>query len=160
MNISKVLFATDFSPHSDAALALAESLAVAEEATLLIVHVDNDTPGLVFGDVGYGYIPQVDEIACAAHQELLAVKPGNEAVRYEHHFLRGSADDAILQLAERERVDLIVIGTHGRTGLTRLLMGSVAEAIVRRAACPVITIRLPSNGSDGKTAGQRSAIQS
>jgi nucleotide-binding universal stress UspA family protein len=53
----------------------------------------------------------------------------------------GDPADAIIQAAEKEDADLIVMGTHGRTGLTRLLMGSVAEAVVRKAKCPVLTIK-------------------
>jgi nucleotide-binding universal stress UspA family protein len=55
--------------------------------------------------------------------------------------LTGDPANAIVKLADEEHVDMIVLGTHGRTGLARLLMGSVAEAIVRRANCPVLTYK-------------------
>ena len=139
----KIMFATDFSTNSLAALDYASSLASADEATLYIVHVDDVTPGLVFGDIGYGYVPEVDEITREEHRELLKVVPGNSTVKYEHHLLRGGAAEELLRFAENEQIDLIVIGTHGRTGLSRMLMGSVAEEVVRRATCPVLTIKQP-----------------
>jgi nucleotide-binding universal stress UspA family protein len=74
---------------------------------------------------------------------LADVKPRDPRVVCEHHLLAGDPAEAIIRTAEQEGVDIIVIGTHGRTGLTRLLMGSVAEAIVRRATCPVLTVKQP-----------------
>jgi nucleotide-binding universal stress UspA family protein len=64
-------------------------------------------------------------------------------VPYEHHLITGDPATAVVQLAEEENVDMIVMGTHGRTGLSRLLMGSVAEAVVRKANCPVLTFKQP-----------------
>ena len=147
MNINKILYATDFSPNSEAALDYASSLAAAEGATLFIVHVDDTTPGLVFGDVGYGYVPQVDAIAQAEYEQLQVIVPTRDGVAYEHRFFRGGAAEGILQIAEKEGVDVIVIGTHGSTGLKLLLMGSVAESVVRRANCPVLTVKQPADES-------------
>jgi len=67
--------------------------------------------------------------------------PTDPAVPYEHHLLIGNPATAIVHLAETENVDLIVLPTHGRTGLMRLLMGSVAEEVVRKARCPVLTVK-------------------
>jgi len=64
---------------------------------------------------------------------------------FEHHLLSGDPGSELVHFAERENIDLIVMGTHGRTGLTRLLMGSVAEAVVRRAPCPVLTLKQPAS---------------
>lgn len=168
MNFKKVLYATDFSSGSQAALPFATAFASTSTsastseagATLLIVHVDDTTPGLVFGDVGYGYVPQVDEIAQQEYQHLLTIVPDSDKVRYEHRFLRGSAADGILGVADREQVDLIVIGTHGRSGLGRLLMGSVAEAVVRRAKCPVLTIKQPVEHSKTPSPSKQKVSQS
>jgi nucleotide-binding universal stress UspA family protein len=55
----------------------------------------------------------------------------------------GVPEEAIVRLAEEEEVDMIVLGSHGRTGITRLLLGSVAEAIVRKAHCPVLVYKQP-----------------
>jgi nucleotide-binding universal stress UspA family protein len=61
----------------------------------------------------------------------------------EHHLKEGDPAAEILRLAQEARVDLIVMGMHGRTGLGRLLMGSVAERVVRQAPCPVLTVKVP-----------------
>jgi nucleotide-binding universal stress UspA family protein len=63
------------------------------------------------------------------------------SIGYEHRLILGSPASAIVHLAERENVDMIVMPTHGRTGLLRLLMGSVAEEVVRKAKCPVLTVK-------------------
>jgi nucleotide-binding universal stress UspA family protein len=76
---------------------------------------------------------------------LVAVVPTDPSIRFEHKLLEGDPATTIVQTAEDENADFIVIGTHGRTGLTRLLMGSVAEAVVRRAKCPVLTIKQPAS---------------
>src|SRR5205814_83254 len=81
--------------------------------------------------------------------QLEAVVPADPQVKYEHRLLHGEPGstetvkpaDAILKLAEQENVEAIVIGMHGRSRLARMLMGSVAESVVRRAHCPVVTIK-------------------
>lgn len=160
MNFKKILYATDFSPDSQAALPYATAFASAAGATLVIVHVDDTTPGLVLGDVGYGYVPQIDEIAQEEYEQLREIAPKPDKVPYEHRFLRGVAAEGILRIAEQEHVDLIVIGSHGRSGLKRLLMGSVAEAIVRRAKCPVLTIKQPSNDAEPSPLSEQEVGQS
>ncbi len=141
MKAGKIIYATDFSPGSEVARELASSLASSSGATLYIAHVDDVTPDLVPGDIGYGYIPAIDEIAREQYDQLHTIKPTNPEVNFEHRFMRGDPAESILRLADREQVDMIVIGTHGKTGLKRILMGSVAEAIVREAHCPVLTVR-------------------
>ena len=79
---------------------------------------------------------------------LEAVVPTDPTVPYEHRLITGDPATAIARLAEEEQADLIVMGTHGRTGLTRLLMGSVAEAVVRRAPCPVLTYKQTDHSAD------------
>lgn len=148
MNVRSILYATDFSTDSRVALDYAAALASAWNAKLTIVHVDDVTPGLVFGDVGYGYLPEVDRIAYEQHEQLKAMEPTGTTVQCERLLLRGNAADEILAAAESVAADIIVIGTHGRTGLRRALMGSVAEKIVRSAACPVLTVKHPLLGGD------------
>ena len=155
MKIDKILYATDFSPNSLAGLRYASTFAADTGATLLIVHVDDTTPGLVFGDVGYGFVPQVDEIAKEEYEQLKEISPTHESVRYEHRFLRGVAADGILRVAVEEQVGLIVIGTHGRSGVSRMLMGSVAAEVVRRAKCPVLTIKEPLEYAAKSSSGKR-----
>lgn len=143
MNADKILFPTDFSSSSNMALQLASSLASETGASLYIIHVDDETPGLLPTNVGYGYVPAVDKIAKQEYESLLKVIPTRENVPYEHCFFRGDAAEQILRFANEEKVDFIVLGTHGRTGARRMLMGSVAEKVVRRAECPVLTVREP-----------------
>lgn len=140
MKASKILFPTDFSHTGDAALTLASVLARDMGARLLIVHVEEPPMAYGAGDMYYG----IGEPATEDLKRMLdEVRPTDPAVSYEHHLTTGEPASAIIDLAEKENVDMIVMGTHGRTGLYRLLMGSVAEAVVRRAACPVITYRDP-----------------
>jgi nucleotide-binding universal stress UspA family protein len=140
MNAKRILCPIDFSDFSDAALQYASSLAQEAGARLYLVHVDDSQ---VPYDAGYAaYVaPPIDPEALM--ERLAAKKPTRENVDFEHHLLFGHPADAIVDFASQHDVDLIVIGTHGRTGLSRLLMGSIAEAIVRRAACPVLTVKTP-----------------
>ncbi len=140
MGTSKMLFATDFSPFSDAALELATSLARDRGATLVIAHVAPVPYVTDGGDLLYPIQAQ----SPAELEELLSkVKPSDKSIVVEHRLLSGDPADAIIQLAELEHLELIIIGTHGRRGLSRLLMGSVAESIVRGAPCPVLIVKQP-----------------
>ena len=69
--------------------------------------------------------------------------PDDPTIAYKHRLLFGAAPEAILRLAEEEQVDLIVMGSHGRGWLGRLLMGSVAENVMRHATCPVLIVKPP-----------------
>lgn len=140
MKAQKILFPTDFSEAGRQALTMATSLARDSGATLIVAHVEEPPMAYGGGEMYYG-VDQMD------HEELrkslVAVMPTDPAVPCVHKLLIGDPAEAILQLAQADHVDLIVMGTHGRTGLTRLLMGSVAEAVVRRAKCPVLTVKEP-----------------
>ena len=138
MNAEKILFPTDFSNSANAALSLATSMARDTGATLLIVHVQE--PPVTYEGVFAG-IPVTDERLL--ERELTKVVPEDPAVDYAHRLIKGTPADAIVRAAEEENADMIVLGTHGRTGMARLLMGSVAEAVVRRAKCPVLTVKQP-----------------
>ena len=143
MNVKKILCPVDFSSRSDAALAYASSLAAEADAFLHIVYVDEGSPTYVPGYSEFGYIPEPAIDWERAQRERLAhVKPTAD-VPYDTRFLFGNPGKEILHCADREDVDLIVLGSHGRTGLSRLLMGSVAEAVMRRAKCPVLTVKQP-----------------
>ena len=141
MQVKKILVPTDFSEQSEAALKHATALARDSGAMLLIVHVHE--PLEVYADTGFSGYPVTDSDA-DAKRALNEVKPPDENVGYAHRLLNGSPANEIARLAEEEGVDMIVMGTHGRSGLTRLLMGSVAEATVRKALCPVLTVKQPS----------------
>jgi universal stress protein A len=140
MQAKKILFPTDFSHCSDAALPVATSLARDTGAKLLIAHVEE--PPMAYGG-GEMYYGMPDPITDDLRAMLQRVVPPDPNVPYEHHLVIGDPATAVAELAASEGVDLIVMGTHGRTGLRRLLMGSVAEAIVRRAPCPVFIMKEP-----------------
>jgi nucleotide-binding universal stress UspA family protein len=138
MKANKILFPTDFSHTGDAALELATTLARDMGATLLIVHVEESPNVYAGGEFYYGIPnPPTDEL----RRMLEEVKPTDPSVAYEHRLLTGDPAATIVRLAEDEGVDMVVMGTHGRTGFMRMLMGSVAEAIVRRCKCPVLTYK-------------------
>ena len=139
MEAKKILFPTDFSTASDAALAHAVSLTRESNARLVILHVEEPPMAYGGGELYYG-VPNPDNAALL--QMLQAVVPP-EGVPYEHRLVVGDPAGEIVRVAEEEQADLIVMGTHGRTGLRRLLMGSVAEAVLRRAPCPVFTLKEP-----------------
>ena len=138
MHAKKILFPTDFSTLSDAALRHATALARDMGAKLIIIHIEEPPAAYGTGEMYYG-IPDPDTPALA--KMLEAVLPSDAAVPFEHRMVTGDPAGEIVALAKEEKVDLIVMGTHGRTGLGRLLMGSVAEAVVRRAPCPVFTFK-------------------
>jgi nucleotide-binding universal stress UspA family protein len=138
MNANRILFPTDFSHLSDAALRHATTLARESGAVLLIVHVEEPPLAYGGGEMYYG-IPDPDR--SEVRRMLEAVVPTDPKVPFEHRLVLGDPADEIVRIAEEENVDLIVMATHGRTGFKRLLMGSVAEEVVRRAQCPVFTFK-------------------
>lgn len=146
--VTRILAPIDFSPSSRAALEYALFLAGKLGAELEVLHVA-EPPGYVGPDalallpVGIAH-PGSDQTRADVQREvegLLAkagARPRTAAVRVE----AGEPSDLILRIASEGGANLIVMGTHGRTGLSRLLIGSVAEAVLRRASCPVLTIRV------------------
>src|SRR6059058_91051 len=133
MNASKILYPTDFSTTGQTALEMATSLARDRGATLVVLHVEEPPMAYGGGEMYYG----VEEPNREELKRMLAeVVPADPGVSCEHRLMIGSPATAIVEMAERENVDLIVMPTHGRTGLLRLLMGSVAEEVVRKAKCP------------------------
>jgi nucleotide-binding universal stress UspA family protein len=138
MPTKTILFPTDFSTASDAALVHAEALAKSTGARLLIVHVEEPPLAYGGGELYYG-LPEPDSERI---QKMLDdVRPKDPAVPFAHRLTMGDPAGEIVRLATDEQAEMIVLGTHGRTGMTRLLMGSVAESIVRRAPCPVLIYR-------------------
>ncbi len=138
MTQKTILFPTDFSHASDAALPHAEALAKQVAARLLIVHVEEPPLAYGGGELYYG-IPEPSSARILTMLE--DVKPTDPAVPFAHRLTMGDPAGEIIRIAAEEGAEMIVLGTHGRTGMTRLLMGSVAEAIVRRSPCPVLVYR-------------------
>lgn len=159
-NVHVILFPTDFSAASESALKVASSLAAESDALLVIAHVADDSTAALAGYAGFAFVPELpDEIATAAESLLRSVKPTDTKVRHRHRLLHGPPVESLLELANSEKADLIVLGSHGRTGLARLLMGSVAEGIVRRAPCPVLTVRSHADEDAGPSKEQPDASE-
>ena len=141
LSIQTILHPTDFSECSGHALQLACSLARDHGARLIVLHV---MP-----------VPLVQEKRLYREEmtsELNRLGASDAQVRVEHRLEEGDAATQILRIAQETGCDLIVLGTHGRTGLGRLLMGSVAEQVLRTATCPVLTVRAPFPPSEAEGA--------
>ena len=145
MKVRRILHPTDFSQASRAAFARAVADARAGRAELLVAHV---LPA-VTPFVGDGYVSPSTysdmeaSIRAYGQKELdkLVAKAKAAGARVRGLLLEGTAADAIVRTARSARADVIVMGTHGRTGLARLFMGSVVERVVGTAPCPVLTVR-------------------
>jgi nucleotide-binding universal stress UspA family protein len=147
MDFKRILLATDFSECSNAALEVVSRLARDTDARLYIVHVngivDVSVPAIPPVEGGYYYDAPWGHERHEVRERLEKIVPTVGNVTYEHCYMTGFPVAEILRFADREHIDLIVIGSHGRTGFSRLLMGSVAEGVVRKAHCPVLVVKQP-----------------
>ncbi len=144
MQFRHILAPTDFSEYSKQAVASALELAKKFGAKLSILHVVELPPYPVEGYVPPSLTPTfLEDLERQASQELAQLVPEAESAGVEVARLVavGSPYRKIIDMAEAEQVDLIVMATAGRTGFSRLVMGSIAERVVRTASCPVLTIR-------------------
>jgi nucleotide-binding universal stress UspA family protein len=91
--------------------------------------------------------PEPQEVRDELQKQLDSVKPSAPGLTVERHLVAGNEADEILRLASELKCDLVVMGTHGRTGLRRLLLGSVAESVMRKAPCAVLTVRAPASAT-------------
>jgi len=137
--INTILHPTDFSEPAAEAFKLACSLARDHRARLLLLHVI--PPPLTHGEVLARAAP--DSYRDQLWRELEHIKTLETTVEIETRLVEGHPHKEIVQTAKEEGCDMIVMGTHGRKGLSRLLMGSVAEHVLRHATCPVLTLRMP-----------------
>lgn len=148
MLLNKVLVATDFSEPSEAAFAYGRELARTFGAQLIVVHVADNlatrayaVEGFILADPGLQH-----EVEEAARKEMNALlcDEDRDVLKAEVVVLTSNAPaSALTDYARQRGVDLIVMGTHGRGAVAHLLMGSVAERVVRIAPCPVLTVRHP-----------------
>jgi nucleotide-binding universal stress UspA family protein len=146
---SIILVPTDFSTASDAALPHAEALARQKSASLLILHVEEPPLAYGAGELYYGLPEPSSERILKMLEE---VKPTDPSVPFTHRLTMGDPAGEIVRIAAEEGVDMIVLGTHGRSGISRMLMGSVAEGVVRRAPCPVLVYRAAAETLVGRKA--------
>jgi nucleotide-binding universal stress UspA family protein len=136
-----ILHPTDYSECSGHAFETACSLARDYVAKLLVQHVRQ--PAAAIQGEAIVFPVEVPGEAEAARDRLHAVLPSEPGITVEHHLTVGDPVSEIVDLANRERCDLIVMGTHGRSGLSRLILGSVAELVLRKAPCPVLMVKAP-----------------
>jgi nucleotide-binding universal stress UspA family protein len=145
MKMRRVLHATDFSTASSRAFKRAVDIAKASGAELLLVHV---LPS-VFPVVADGYVsPKVYEDLEAATRadgqkrlDRLARRARASGARVKSLLLEGAPHERIAQAARTRKADMVVIGTHGRTGFAKLVLGSVASRVLAISPCPVLTVR-------------------
>ena len=130
--ITRILCPVDFSSPSMEAFKYAEELALAMKASLVTCHAFDRPASLDLGD-------QTEPADESIKQKLLDL---NSTIPLERYLHAGSPGKVICWLAEDQGCDLIIMGTHGRTGLRHLLFGSVAEYVLQHANCPVMTIRM------------------
>jgi nucleotide-binding universal stress UspA family protein len=147
IDLHRILVPTDFSKHSENALTYAAAFAEKFGAELYLLHVVQDL-ALFIPDaitVAPPIAPPVEQFLAAAKAALdRAVKDGTLAGLKVHPEVReGTPFYEIVRFAQETNIDLIVLGTHGHSGLAHVLLGSTAEKVVRKAPCPVLTVRHP-----------------
>ena len=142
--ITRILVPTDFSTASDAALDFAKSIARTFNASLHLLHVFEDPVVTVGFTEAYAPLPPTTRVALVddARRQLANRLSAEERERFDAttEVVSGASAMAIVEYAQDHAIDLIVMGTHGRTGVAHLLIGSVAERVVRLAPCPVLTV--------------------
>jgi len=138
--IKTILHPTDFSKPSEYALRFACALARDYEARLLLLHVVE--PPVYYGELGMT-VPLPADFHESLQGRLEHLVPADAGVPVEAIQIEGNASAEILRIAEVEHCNLIVLGTHGRTGLSRVLLGSVAEDVIRHSRVPVLTLKTP-----------------
>jgi nucleotide-binding universal stress UspA family protein len=147
INLKTILVPSDFSECSDEALRYGLELARRFDARLHVLHVVQDPVTQPWAE-GFAVplFEAVEEWREQAEQRLRALVPDADAGRVTIVSIVATPYAAILDYAASRDVDLIVMGTHGRGGVSHLLLGSIAERVVRRAPCPVLTVRRPEHG--------------
>lgn len=146
MEIKSILFPTDFSEGSAEALKYAVEFAKKYDAKLYVVHIIYDV-----AKASGWYVPHISmdklyqDIQEGAKKELdnFGVEELSGIKNIERVVITGIPHQEIVAFASNKKVDMIIIGTHGRTGIDRILFGSTAAQVVRNAPCPVLTVRLP-----------------
>ncbi len=141
MQIRRILFPTDFSQNAEYAFQYALTFAREFGAKLYVLHVIYFPPQMPEYDIGQ----VIDGLVKNAEKSLkrLIEKTKDTEVIFHPEVRVGTEYGEISEFAEKEKIDLIVMGTHGRSGLAHAFLGSVAERVVRHASCPVLTVKPP-----------------
>jgi nucleotide-binding universal stress UspA family protein len=141
----KVLFCTDFSENADYAFEFAYGIAKRDEGLLYILHVIPENPHQAFAE-GIMNTETLEKIHKEFEENLANnyrehyIKKIDNGIPYEIVTKSGREDDEIIKFAEKEKADLIVMGTHGRTGIEHVFFGSVAEKVLRHSPFPLFVI--------------------
>jgi len=141
---NKILFATDLSKISEYAFDYALTLSEEFNAKLIILHVISqpiDLQGFYVPHISFETIEHEIAISAEKMMDKFCRKKIKSYDNYEKFIVTGIPDIEILKKADMEKVDLIVIGTHGRVGVDHFLFGSTAEKVIKKAVCPVMTVR-------------------
>ncbi len=138
--LKTILHPTDFSKPSEYALRFACALARDYQARLVLLHVVE--PPVYYGELGMS-VPLPSDFLESLQQRLSQLVPADCGIRVESILVEGNASQRILRIAQEQHCDLIILGTHGRTGLSRVLLGSVAEDVIRHSPIPVLTLKTP-----------------
>ena len=147
IDLHHILVPTDFSKFSQAALTYAVAFAEKFGAELHLLHVVQNLALMVPDTVNVvpPIGPSVEQLTAAVREALERTSRENQLERFKIHreVREGTPFYEIIQYAKEKSVDLIVMGTHGHSGLVHVLLGSVTEKVVRKSPCPVLTIRHP-----------------
>lgn len=143
--IKRILYATDFSPASEPAFEDAVDLAKQNNSELLVVHVMEPVRYVAGEEFGgpelYVKLEEITDQNARASMNKLIEKVESLKIKTTGMLLKGIPHEQIVNAAESANADMIVIGTHGRTGFSKLFMGSVAGRVISTALCPVLTVR-------------------
>jgi nucleotide-binding universal stress UspA family protein len=147
IDLKRILVPTDFSKFSQNALTYAVAFAEKFGAELYLLNVVQDLALFLPDAVTAGppLVPPLDQITTAVHEALdrLVTASHLEHLKVQREVREGAPFSEIVRYAREQDIDLIVMGTHGRGGLAHVLLGSVSEKVVRKAPCPVLTVRHP-----------------
>ena len=155
-SVRTILHPTDFSESSEFAFRVARALARDHRAQLIILHV---TPMPTFA-FGQGLVfPNPGNDSDELNDQIRELQPASYPIPLDYQTRQGNPASAILQVAKEVRADLIVMGTHGRRGWPRFVMGSVAEQVVRDASCAVLTLTTPASELGQRRAEPAAALQ-
>jgi len=147
IDLKRILVPTDFSKHSQNALKYGAAFAEKFAAELYLLHVVQDLAVFIPDAVTVTppITPPIEEMTAAVRGALEKLVRENQLERFAVHpeVREGTPFYEIIQFAKEMDIDLIVMGTHGHTGLAHVLMGSVTEKVVRKASCPVLSVRHP-----------------
>lgn len=144
-----ILLPTDGSEGAEQAVDEAIALAEANDATLHVVYVVDTSLAAGIPETETANLQQLLETAGGESIEAVRTRADSRGVSSRREIRYGPVDTAIVEYADEAAVDLIVMGTHGRSGLDRLLLGSVTDRVIRRASQPVLVISSSSSGQQG-----------